>query len=71
MSGIKQLLIDLAKDAKLQDEYKSAPEEVIQRYKLSGEEQKALLAKDVETVKRLSGLDNLKANGFILAHDYE
>jgi len=71
MTGLKQLLIDLAKDAELQDQYESAPEETMQRYKLSDEEIKAMLAKDIEAVKRLSGLDSLKSNGNIQAYDYE
>lgn len=71
MTGLKQLLIDLAEDAELQDQYESAPEKTMQRYKLSDEEIKAMLAKDLETIKRLSGLDELKSNGHIQAHDYK
>lgn len=70
MSGLKQLLIDLAQDAELQEEYESAPEKTMQRYELSDEEIKAMLAKDVEALKRLSGLDKLKSNGHVQAYDY-
>ncbi|HMB38756.1 MAG TPA: hypothetical protein VKO85_06730 [Wenzhouxiangellaceae bacterium] len=71
MTELKQLLIDLAKDPELQDQYEAAPKETMQRYKLSEEEIKAMLDKDIETVKRLSGLDELKSNGHIQAHDYK
>lgn len=71
MSELKQLLIDLAEDAGLQDEYEKSPRETMQRYKLSDEEIRAMLAKDLEAVKRLSGLDELKSNGHIQAHDYK
>ena len=32
MNGLKQLLIDLAKDAELQDQYESAPEKIMKQY---------------------------------------
>lgn len=71
MAGLKQLLIDLAQDAELQGQYEDTPEKVMHRYKLSDEEIKAMLAKDIETLKRLSGLDELKSNGNVQAHDYK
>ncbi len=71
MAGLKQLLIDLAQDAKLQDQYEEAPEKIMNLYKLSDEEIKAMLAKDLEALKRLSGLDELKSNGHVQAHDYK
>lgn len=71
MSGLKQLLTDLGQDARLQEEYESAPEKTMQRYKLSDEEIKAMLDKDVETLKRLSGLEKLKSNGNVQAYDYK
>lgn len=70
MSGLRQLLIDLAEDAELQQAYENEPRETMSRYQLSEEEIKAMLDKDLEALKRLSGLDHLKSNGFILAHDY-
>jgi len=71
MTGLKQLLIDLAEDAELQNEYESAPETVMQRYQLSDEEVSAMLAKDIEALKELSGLEDLKSNGHVQAHDYK
>jgi len=70
MSGLRQLLIDLGKDADLQQRYEADPEGVMKEYKLSSEEVKAMLAKDVEKLKELSGLDSLKSNGNVQAHDY-
>ena len=70
MSGLKQLLIDLAEQPDLQKAYKTDPEAVMRRYQLNEEAIKAMLAKDVETIKRLSGLDNLRSNGTIQAYDY-
>lgn len=71
MTGLKQLLIDLARDAELRDRYQGAPEKTMKQYELSDEEIKAMLAKDVEALKRLSGLDKLKSNGNVQAHDYK
>lgn len=71
MSELKQLLIDLGKDADLKDEYVNDPKAVMERYGCDAEEVKAMLGKDVESLKRLSGLDNLKANHGVHAYDYE
>lgn len=71
MSRLKELLIDLGKDADLQDEYEREPEKVMQRYECTDEEIRAMLAKDLEAVKRFSGLENLKSNGNIQAYDYK
>lgn len=69
MSRITQLLKDLGKDTNLHDAYVSDPSEVMRRYGLSDEEVKAMLDKDVDKLKRLSGLDNLKSNGTVEAYD--
>lgn len=71
MSGLKQLLIDLGKDAKLQDEYQKGPEKIMRRYECTDEEVKAMLAKDVDGLKRLSGLENLQSNHTIKSYDNE
>lgn len=70
MSGLRQLLIDLGKNADLQQRYEADPEGVMNEYKLSPEEVQAMLAKDVEKLMELSGLDNLHSNGNVQAHDY-
>ncbi|MEX0914847.1 MAG: hypothetical protein WD397_12315 [Wenzhouxiangellaceae bacterium] len=71
MSGLKQLLIDLGKDADLKDEYVKDPKSVMQRYGCTAGEVKAMLDKDVGTLKRMSGLDTLKANHGVQAYDYD
>ena len=70
MSGLRQLLIDLAEDAELQQAYENEPRETMSRHQLSEEEIKAMLDKDLKALKRLSGLDDLKSNGHVQAHDY-
>lgn len=70
MSELKRLLIDLAEQPDLQKAYKADPEAVMRSYRLSDEAIAAMLAKDVETIKRLSGLDSIRSNGTIQAHDY-
>lgn len=69
MSQLKSLLQDLGKDAELASRYEKDPTGVMQDYKLSDEEISAMLARDLEKIRRLSGLDNLKSNGNIHAHD--
>lgn len=71
MSELKQLLIDLGKDADLKDEYVKNPKTVMERYKCTAEEVKAMIEKDVESLKRMSGLDKLKANHGVKAYDYD
>ncbi|NEZ04434.1 hypothetical protein G4Y73_09775 [Wenzhouxiangella sp. XN201] len=69
MSKLADLLIDLGKNADLKDAYESDPKEVMARYGLSDEEMQAMLEKDLDKIKKLSGLDNLKSNGNVHAYD--
>lgn len=69
MSKLTELLQDLGGDSTLAAAYENDPESVMQRYQLSQEEVQAMLAKDVEKLKRLSGLDNLKSNGNVQSYD--
>lgn len=71
MSGLKQLLIDLGKDADLAEQYEKDPEAVMESYGLEPNEIAAMLKKDIEELARLSGLSNLKANGNVQAYDYD
>lgn len=71
MAGLKQLLIDLGKDADLAEDYEKDPEAVMKRYGLEPDEIKAMLDKDLEALARLSGLTKLKANGNVQAYDYD
>lgn len=70
MSGLRQLLIDLGKDAELRQRYEDSPKEVMNEYKLSSDEIQAMLDKDVDKLMNLSGLDSLKSNGSVQSHDY-
>ncbi|AKS42900.1 hypothetical protein [Wenzhouxiangella marina] len=68
-SRLAELLKELGQNAELHDEYVKDPEGVMQRYDMSKEEIKAMLDKDVKKLEELSGLDGLKANGIVRAHD--
>lgn len=69
MSKLADLLIDLGKNADLKDEYENSPKDVMARYGLTDEEMQAMLDKDLDKVKKLSGLENLKSNGNVQAYD--
>lgn len=69
MSGLRQLLVELGKSATLHDEYVAKPVAVMKRYNLTDEEIEAMLAKDLEKIKRLSGMENLKSNSTVSAYD--
>lgn len=71
MSALKQLLIDLGKDADLMEKYVDEPRAVMAGYGCTEAEIEAMLEKDVESLKRLTGLDNLKANHTVKAYDYD
>jgi hypothetical protein len=69
MSRLRELLVDLGRNAKLHDAYVTDPKAVMRDYALTTEEVAAMLAKDLDAVKRLSGMDNLKTNSTIRAYD--
>lgn len=69
MSKLADLLVDLGKNASLKDDYDSDPKGVMARYGLTEEEMQAMLEKDLDKIKKLSGLDNLKSNGNVHAYD--
>ena len=69
MSRLPELLKDLAADAEIHEAYLKDPHAVMDKYDCTEEEKKAMLAKDVDTLKRLTGMDNLKTNGTVSAHD--
>jgi hypothetical protein len=69
MSRLRELLVNLGKDAALHDAYVADPNAVMAEYELSAEEMAAMLAKDLDAVKQLSGMDNLKTNSSIKAYD--
>lgn len=70
MDTLKQFLQDLGRDAKLAAEYESDPEDVMKRRGLSGEAREAIRRKDVDSVRRLSGLSKVHmTNSTIKSHD--
>jgi len=71
MSKLLDLMRKLGSDAALKSEYESDPKAVISRFGLSAEEGAALLSKDYEAIKRLTGLQDgqFATNHIIRAYD--
>lgn len=69
MSRLRELLVDLGKDATIHDAYVADPKSVMAEYGLTGEEVDAMLAKDVDAIRRLSGIDELKSNGIVVGYE--
>lgn len=69
MSELTQLLKQLGEDSKLQDEYVADPKKVMKERGLEDAEIQAMLDKDLDKLRKLSGLDKLKSNGIVNACD--
>ncbi len=69
MSRLAELLKELGQKADVYKAYVENPEAVMNTYGLNKEEIRAMLDQDVKTLTRLSGLDNLKTNSSVSAHD--
>lgn len=69
MSKLVDLLNDLGAHGEVYEEYLDDPEGVMRRYELSSEEVEAMLSKDVEKLKKISGLDKLKSNDSVQSYD--
>lgn len=69
MSKLRELLVNLGRDTELHDAYLADPRKVMAEYELTEEEVQAMLAKDLDAVKRLSGMDRLQSNSIIKAYD--
>ncbi|BAL95248.1 hypothetical protein [Rubrivivax gelatinosus] len=71
MSKLLDLMRKLGSDAALNSEYEQDPQAVISRFGLSAEESAALLSKDYEAIKRLTGLKDgqFATNHTIRAYD--
>ncbi|RFF27062.1 MULTISPECIES: hypothetical protein [unclassified Wenzhouxiangella] len=70
METLKQLLKDLGSDAKLAAEYEKDPDGVMEKRDLSDEAREAMKRKDLDAVRRLSGLDEVHlTNSTVNAHD--
>ena len=61
----------LGSDAALASEYRKDPEAVLNRAGLSDEERRAMLEKDYEAIKRLTGLTDGKFATNHLIHTYD
>lgn len=60
MSKFVELLENMGRDADLAAAYEKDPESVLDQYDLTEEERKAMLDRDVEAVKKLSGLVSVR-----------
>jgi len=69
MSRLAELLKELGQKADVYKAYIENPEAVMKNYGLNKDEVQAMLDQDVKTLTRLSGLDNLKTNSSVSAHD--
>lgn len=58
MLTLLDLMRNLASDASLAAEYEKDPETVLRRAGLSPEAQEAMLSKDYESIKRMTGLSD-------------
>ena len=71
MSKLLEFMRELGRDAALAEEYEKDPDGVMRRAKLSDEERRAMLEKDYEAIKKLSGLRDgqFATQSTILAYD--
>ncbi|HSH27964.1 MAG TPA: hypothetical protein VK972_09415 [Wenzhouxiangella sp.] len=67
MSELTRLLKQLGQDAKLHDQYLADPEAVMRKRGLDKAEIQAMLDKDVDRLRKLSGLEDLKSNSTVKA----
>ncbi|MBX3689727.1 hypothetical protein [Dokdonella sp.] len=71
MPRLLEFMRRLGRDAALAAEYEKDPDQAMRRHGLSDEERKAMLAKDYEAIKRLTGLADgqFATNHIIRAYD--
>lgn len=69
MSALANLLKNLGSDPDLVEQYKQDARGTMERAGLNDEEIQAMLDKDLEKLKQLSGLENLRSNGVIDTYD--
>ncbi len=60
MDNLTKLLVDLGGDAELEGRYRSDPDAVIAEYGLSDEAAAALKKGDLDALRKLSGLNELR-----------
>jgi len=72
MGKLKDLLLDLGRDAALERRYRDDREAVMGEYELTEEEKQALLDEDLDKLRALSGLKELHlTHGSVNAADLE
>jgi hypothetical protein len=70
MEALKQLLKDLGSDAELAAEYEKDPDGVMAKRDIPDEAREAMKRKDLDAVRRLSGLREVHlSNSTIQSHD--
>lgn len=71
VSKLLELMRELGRNAALAREYEADPDAVIQQAGLSDEERRALMEKDYDAIKRLTGLTDgqFSTNHMIRAYD--
>lgn len=69
MSELTRLLKQLGEDSSLHDEYVADPRGVMKERGLNEEEIRAMLDKDLDKLRELSGLEELKSNSTVSACD--
>ena len=71
MSKLLELMRELGRDAALAQAYQTDPDAVMQQAGLSDEERQALIDKDYDAIKRLTGLTDgqFATNSVIRAYD--
>ncbi|MDT8409218.1 MAG: hypothetical protein RQ741_06440 [Wenzhouxiangellaceae bacterium] len=69
MSKLPELLKQLGRQAETYEKYRADPRAVMEKYQCTEEEIKAMLSKDLEAVKRLSGMQELTSNHTIRTYD--
>lgn len=60
MDNLTKLLVDLGGDAGLEARYRNDPDAVLAEYELSDEAAAAMKKGDLEALRKLSGLDELR-----------
>jgi hypothetical protein len=70
MEALKQLLKDLGSDAELAAEYEKDPDGVMKKRGIPDEAREAMIRKDLDAIRRLSGLDEVHlTNSSVHSHD--
>lgn len=66
MNKLLELLRDIGKDARLQQEYEDSCEALMERYGLDDNEKQALLRCDLDRIKSLTGASDVRMTKTII-----